>query len=326
MSPASMRFALQVGPRRTRLRARPLPRPGSGEVLVRVEACGVCASELPAWRSPERIDAKGLGHEPVGTVVSVGHGVSNLEVGDRVTGRFGPAFAEYAVATHETLVRVPAGVGYEAVLGEPMGCLVEAVRRMRLRPADRVAIVGLGFMGLAALQLSRLSTPAWTLGVDPRADARASALALGVDEALSPEEVPLGYRSLAMAHWDHVEAFDLVVEASGTQAGLTLAGELVRGHGRLAIVGYHQEGTRSVDLAMWNWKAIDVVNAHVRRMSLLTDAIERALELAAGGYLDLGRMVTHRLTLDRLDEAFGLLERKPSGFIKAVILMDDERV
>ncbi len=323
--PPSIRYAARVAPGRTQIRTRPVPRPGPDEVVVALEAAGVCASELAEWRGPVREPGIGFGHEPYGTVVSIGGGAASVRIGDRVTGRFGPAFADLAVAPATSLVRVPDGIGDEAVLGEPLGCLVEAIRRSRIRPGDRVAIVGLGFMGLGILQLVRLGTPAWIMCVDPRSDTRRLAHDSGADETLAPDEIPADYRSLTMPRWDHPGAFDVVIEASGTQAGLSLAGELVRGHGTLAIVGYHQGGARSVDLAMWNWKAIDVVNAHVRRMSLLTEAIARGLALMVDGRLDLGRLITHRMPLDRLDEALELLERKPNGFVKAVVTMDGRR-
>jgi threonine dehydrogenase-like Zn-dependent dehydrogenase len=75
----------------------------------------------------------------------------------------------------------------------------------------------------------------------------------------------------------------VVVEASGTQPGLDLAGKLVRAHGVLSILGYHQGGPRQVDVGMWNWKAIDVVNAHVRRRADLLESMRIGLELEAEG-------------------------------------------
>lgn len=101
-----------------------------------------------------------------------------------------------------------------------------------------------------------------------------------------------------------------------------LAGELVRAHGKLSLVGYHQGLARAVDIGMWNWKAIDVVNAHVRETPLLVAAIRKGLALVASGRLSLEPLVTHRFGLEETDRAFELLETKPHGFIKAVVVMD----
>lgn len=91
----------------------------------------------------------------------------------------------------------------------------------------------------------------------------------------------------------------------------------------LSIVGFHQGGRRSVDLETWNWKSIDVVNAHVRRRDLLNDAIRRGLELVRSGRIRPGRLVTHRFRLEDLDGAFEAVASKPPGFIKAVIVNED---
>lgn len=86
-----------------------------------------------------------------------------------------------------------------------------------------------------------------------------------------------------------------------------------------SIVGYHQGGPRTVDMKMWNWKAIDVVNAHVRRRDVLMDAMRAGLDLEAKGLIDLGSLVTHRYGLSGVDQAYGDLASKPEGLIKAVI-------
>jgi threonine dehydrogenase-like Zn-dependent dehydrogenase len=118
--------------------------------------------------------------------------------------------------------------------------------------------------------------------------------------------------------WQSDRRFDVVVEGSGTQPGLTLAGEMVRAHGVLSILGYHQGGPRQVDVGMWNWKAIDVVNAHVRRHADLMESMRIGLELAASGSIDLGARDSP-LPLDEVDRAYTDLLEKPPGFIKAVV-------
>jgi threonine dehydrogenase-like Zn-dependent dehydrogenase len=94
---------------------------------------------------------------------------------------------------------------------------------------------------------------------------------------------------------------------------------MVRAHGVLSILGYHQGGMREVDVAMWNWKAIDVVNAHVRRREDLLESMRIGLALEEKGLIDLGSLVTHRFPLANVDQAFTALRDKPPGFIKAVV-------
>lgn len=291
-----------VASRRGRVTSTEVPAPGAGQVLVQVHANGLCASDLSQWR-----DGQGtIGHEPVGTAVEIGAGVE-LTPGSSVTGRFVGSYTDFVLAEPADIVPLPTGVPQDLALGEPLGCVAEALRRAPVRLGERVVIIGLGFMGLCMAQLLACTPAARLTGIDLRDDARATAVEIGVVDAYSPTGLPAGLSDV-----------DLVIEASGSQAGLDLATELVRPHGRISVLGYHQ-GTRQVDLQAWNWKAIDVINAHVRDRSLLRTSIAAGLDMIAAGRIDLTRLVTHRFPLERTDDAFTLLEKKPPGFVKAVI-------
>jgi threonine dehydrogenase-like Zn-dependent dehydrogenase len=291
-------------------------------VLVDIKACGVCASELHPWMGDVKEPAYPLrlGHEPAGIVREVGPGVTRFAPGDRVTGLFAPSYADCQVADEAALLPLPDNVSFECGLGEPLACLVNAQRRTRVELADRVALIGLGFMGLGMLQLLRLRGPRMIVAIDPRAEARQKALSLGATVAYHPAELPDDYKVTAWRDWQTTKGMDVVVEASGTQAGLTLAGDMVRAHGLLSILGYHQGGMRSVDMELWNWKAIDVVNAHVRRFSDLMSSMRIGLELMACGAIDFAPLVTHRYGLAGVDQAYSDMRSKPDGFIKGIIV------
>jgi threonine dehydrogenase-like Zn-dependent dehydrogenase len=303
------RTARLVAPGRSEITSEEAGSPAAGQVLVRVLACGVCASELHAWQEPLPAYPVAMGHEPVGTVLETGSGVTRVAVGDRVTGRAGPAFADHLLVDQDDLVAVPSGLSLDDSLGEPLGCVVEGLRRTRIDPGNSVAVVGTGYMGLLTLELLAVEGTMDIVAIDPRPDARSAALELGAHEALAPEEVDA-----------RAGAFDVVIEATGTQAGLDAATGLVREHGVLSILGFHQEGRRSVDMETWNWKSIDVVNAHVRRRDLLNEAIRRGLDLVRLGRIRPGRLLTHRYPLEDLDGAFGALASKPEGFVKAIVV------
>jgi threonine dehydrogenase-like Zn-dependent dehydrogenase len=143
---------------------------------------------------------------------------------------------------------------------------------------------------------------------------------LGADVACAPEEVDAKWK---LTEWNQLGkgyGVDVAIEASGTQAGLTLAGQMVHEHGMLSLVGYHQGGPRLVDMELWNWKAVDILNAHERRTPYLVECIARGLALVKAGRLDIGMLVTHRFPLECVDEAFAALQTKPDGFVKAVIV------
>lgn len=110
-----------------------------------------------------------------------------------------------------------------------------------------------------------------------------------------------------------------VIECVGKQWPLDLAGELVGFGGRLVIAGYHQDGPRQVNMQGWNWKGIDVVNAHERDPAVQLRGVREAVEAVASGRLDPAPLYTHRYPLARLDEALDATRDKPEGFVKALI-------
>ena len=314
-----MRYSQLIAPRTSEVVEASTPDPGPGEVLVRVRASGVCASELHPWADGTPSYPHRFGHEPMGEVVAVGPEVARLTEGDRVTGLFNKAHAELCLAKEDGLLPVPDGIAEDNALGEPLACLVNAQRRTQVELADRVVLIGLGYMGLGMLQLLKLRGPSRIVAIDVREEAREAAMALGADESYHPSQLPEEYTITSFGDWQSNRGFDVVVEASGTQPGLTLAGEMIRAHGVLSILGYHQGGPRQVEVGMWNWKAIDVVNAHVRRRADLIESMRIGLELTAKGLIDLGALVTHRYPLDEVDRAYADLQQKPPGFIKAVV-------
>jgi threonine dehydrogenase-like Zn-dependent dehydrogenase len=306
------RVAEITGPRTFTIRHQQFPPPRAGQVLIKVLHVGVCASELPEWR---RGPAEGqppipAGHEPVGTIQAIGDGVDGLSVGQTVTGRLEPSLADYVYASPVDIVPVPAGVDPGEAIGEPLGCVVEGYRRALPEPGARTAVVGLGFMGLVMTRLLALSPTSCVCAVDPRADARAAAVGAGATQVFAPDDPALAR-----------DGFDLVIEATGIQPGLDLATSLTAEQGKLSILGYHQAISRTVDVQAWNWKALDVVNAHVRDRHRLADSTRAAMRLLAAGRLQIADMLTHRYTLEQADQALAAIENKPPGFVKAIITL-----
>lgn len=136
VSALTTRRSLIVAPQTSRIEHTELREPAAGEILVQVLMNGLCASDLPTWlQGPQDGPPVALGHEPVARVVHVGPGVDVIEVGDLVTGRLVESFADLALAPARNAVKVPPGLSYEAAIGEPLGCAVEALRRDRWTPA-----------------------------------------------------------------------------------------------------------------------------------------------------------------------------------------------
>ena len=117
-----------------------------------------------------------------------------------------------------------------------------------------------------------------------------------------------------------VTGFDVVVEAAGVQPTLDLAGEVTTVGGRLVIAGFHQDGRRTIDLQLWNWRGIDVINAHERDPDVALDGVREAVAAVASGSFDPPPLYTHRLPLDHLAEAMDAVVARPDGFMKAMVL------
>jgi len=307
-----------IAPRTGAIVIEQVPEPSYGQVLVQVHANGVCASDLAIWETLQPRYPLALGHEPVGIVKKSGPGV-DIATGTTITGRFAASYADFVLAETRDVVEVPAGIPMNEAIGEPLGCVAEALRRTPIKLADRVAVIGLGFMGLCMVQLLTRSATARLTAIDLREDTRHTALALGADDAYDPRFLPdhLGSEEKRVYRVPR-RGLDVVVEATGTQQGLDLATELVRPHGTISILGFHQ-AMRQVDVQAWNWKAINVVNAHVADRDLLRESTRAGLDMIAAKRIELGPLITHRFSLERVDEAFAALRAKPPGFIKAVI-------
>jgi threonine dehydrogenase-like Zn-dependent dehydrogenase len=110
-----------------------------------------------------------------------------------------------------------------------------------------------------------------------------------------------------------------VIEAVGKQWPLDLAGEITAERGKLIVAGYHQDGPRTVNMWLWNWRGIDVINAHERDPQVYMDGIREAVDAVASGRLDPTPLYTHRFKLDELAQALDATRDRPMGFLKAIV-------
>lgn len=300
--------------------AAPLPVAGVGELLIKVESCGVCASNLPRWEGKPWFSypsAPGeLGHEGCGRIVAVGPGVGQRQVGQRVVFLSNHAYAEYDVAKAVETVPVPAELDGAVVLGEPLACALNILDRSGIEPGDTVAVLGIGFLGALLVQLAS-AAGADVIAFGRRSYARDVAFALGAGEVhdLASESEVIA----AAGRFTAGEYCDVVLEATGKEAPLNLAPKLARVRGRVVVAGYHQDGPRQLDMQLWNWKGLDMINAHERDPAVYVKGMEHAMEAVCGGHLQVDPLITHRFGLDDLGEALDLTAGRPPGFMKAVI-------
>jgi threonine dehydrogenase-like Zn-dependent dehydrogenase len=320
-SGARMRSVQITAPGRCEIVEGPLPRPGRGQVRVKLEGCGVCASNLPPWegkpwfRYPMAPGA--LGHEGWGRIDAVGEGVSRFRAGERVAFLSGHAYAEYDLASEDALLALPPELEGKPFPGEPLGCAVNIFKRSRIGAGTTVAIVGIGFLG-ALLTKMATAAGARVLAVARRASARSTAERMGAAEAIPMEDQAAVIEAVRRSTGG--KFCDVVVEAAGKQWPLDLAAELCRERGSLIIAGYHQDGPRQVNMQLWNWRGLDVVNAHEREERLYMEGMEEAARAVARGDLDPFPLYTHKFPLEDLGRALDMTRDRPEGFMKALII------
>lgn len=314
-----MRIAVLEGPGQFELVDEPTPSIAPDEVLLRVAACGVCASELDMF--------EGLaghaqfpwypGHEVSGTVVEVGGEVTGLKQGD-------PVAAWVTTRGYAEYVAVKAGYCFPALdmplelaLGEPLACAVNAVELAGLSLGDDVVIIGAGFMGHLVHKLVELKGPRQVIVGDTRADALERAQSFGASRVVDVSKESL---TEVVAKRTKGAGADVTFEVTGVQAPLEIMGDVTRMSGTVTIVGYHQGQPRSIPLADWNWKAFRIANAHFRDVAKILSGMRAGMRLLSSGRITLEDLVTHRYPFEDIGVAFQTALEKPEGFVKATVI------
>jgi threonine dehydrogenase-like Zn-dependent dehydrogenase len=333
MSRETMRTAVLVAPRRFELREVPVPVPGPNEVQVRVQGCGICASNLPVFEGKPwftyPLEAGAPGHEGWGIIERVGKEVHDFAPGDRIGMLSLHAFAEFDLVDVKSIVRLPAG--NQPFPAEPLGCALNILKRAldvahasglqnsgdrKPRACATVAVIGIGFLGALLTQLLT-AAGARAIAISRRRFALDLARQFGAAETIEKSaDVIASVNQITGG-----KLCDIVIECVGKQPALDLAAELTCERGRLVVAGYHQDSPRQVNMQLWNWRGLDVINAHERDPAVYRAGMESAVEAVETGVLDPRPLYTHRFGFDQIGDAFETATSRPANFIKALVLM-----
>jgi L-iditol 2-dehydrogenase len=312
-----------------------VPRPGPGEVLVRVGACTLCGrSDLVYyhWLGLRAHCAQGcFGHEIAGTVEEVGPGVRRVAPGDRVFVRtpLSSGYADFALARELAVGHLPEDIPFEqgAIL-QLLPLAVHATRGVGL--GDRVLIVGQGPVGLMALQLAKLRGAAAVTVVDLDPWRLERAAQLGADRTLAapPGATERELAELLAAGGPGVRGssggssgpggsvagggFDVAIEAVGTPATARGCVDAVRVNGLVVFLGTHHVDTSvSFDMVQWEKKGLRVHTAAEATDEARAAAMAVAERLAAHGRIRLAELHTHTYPLTELPRALEQLSQSP---------------
>ena len=313
----NMRAAAISAPGEISILKTQIPEPNRNQLLVHIEGCGVCASNIPPWEGKPwfayPMAPGALGHEAWGTIEDVGSAVRGFTQGDRVAILSSNAYADYDVCDSSSAVPLPAGLDETAFPGEPLGCAMNIFQRSNIGKEHTVAIVGVGFLGALLTQLAS-ATGARVIALSRRGFALGIAREMGATGTARLDDAIETVRCLTADR-----LCDIVIECTGKQSPLDIAGEITRERGRLVIAGYHQDGLRQINMQLWNWRGLDVINAHERNPRVYVDGIRKAIRAVEAGLLNPVPLYTHSFPLERLGDAFNMVAQRPEGFMKALI-------
>ncbi|MCP4166949.1 MAG: alcohol dehydrogenase catalytic domain-containing protein [Chloroflexi bacterium] len=320
------------------------PAPGPNEIVIQVEAAGICAADRKIfsgnhpWQLP---DPYVPGHEYVGKIVEMGAQVKlkrDLEEGERITaeilvpcrtcwfchrglyqhcdrpGVCVGAWADYLKIPAGAIIhRVPSALAPEqVVLIEPLSCSIHAVQLADIQLGDTVVVAGLGAIGMGALQVARLKTPFTLIGVDIDDGLLEIAGQLGADHVLNPTQVdvPDAVRSLSDGR-----GCDIYIEVSGSPQSITTGLDALRKAGRMVIFGvYGQEATVDFNIVS-EFKELELAGGH-----LSPNTYALAIKYLAEGLVDWQVMVTHTFPLASYEDAINVKFQAGVTSIKTLLI------
>ncbi|UCE40056.1 MAG: alcohol dehydrogenase catalytic domain-containing protein [Candidatus Aminicenantes bacterium] len=329
-----MRVAMYYNNSDIRIEDMSRPVCGPGEMIMKVEASGICGSDVMEWYRIKKAPLV-LGHEVSGEIVEVGKGVKNFKMGDRIvaahhvpcntcsyclTGHhtacetlrqtnFDPGgFAEYirlpAINVDRGVFKIPDDISYEqATFHEPLGCVLRALRVARLQPGQNVLVLGSGIAGLLMIHAARELGACRILSVDPVPFRLDMAKQFGADEAISPEEDP----NAILHKITGGRLADLVVVCTGAEMAQYRA---LKSAERGGVILFFAFPDPEVQIS---FSVMDVFGRNGRTLTTSYGASPRdswaALELMQSPAIRVKDMITHRLPLSETAKGFQLVEQ-----------------
>jgi L-iditol 2-dehydrogenase len=317
-----------------RLEEVPVPEIGSGEILVQVEACGLCGSDLMEWYVKEKVRQLGaavLGHEPVGIVTEMGSGVEACEVGDRVfvhhhvpcftchyclrgnytlcatfkgTHLDPGGFAEYVrvprLNVERDVLKIPPGLPFdEATLIEPVATCIRGIERAAIQTGDTVIVIGAGVTGLIHLQLARLYGAGKVIITDFSDFRLEMARQLGADLAIDAQQDVLA----ALQDANEGRGADVVIVTAGSIQAMKQGMALAGGGATVLLFAPSAPG---VDLPVSPHRLLFSEITIVSSYSCAPAETRQALKLIQLGRIRVRELITHRFDLAGVGEAIRL--------------------
>lgn len=341
-----------IAPRQFRVVEQEIAAPAAGEIQVRVDAVGICGSDLHSYSDGAIGDTQALypmvlGHEPAGTVVRVGSGVSGWSVGDRAalepalycyrceycrTGRHhvcanirflstpGHAgfFREFVNLPPQNLLAIPPGLSMElAAMVEPLAVALHSLKLAAVQRGETVAVFGAGGIGLLTIASLKAAGVGRLWCIDPLPHRRELALSLGADAAIDPTAVDPVKELFADTGGFGV---DLAIDCAATGDSINQAIRAVHSCTRVVLTGIHSGALIPFDTSHLRRKELTLIN--VRRSN---DEPAAALQMVVERSQQFAPLVTHRRSLENIAEAFDIAANYRDGVGRMLVIPKRER-
>jgi threonine dehydrogenase-like Zn-dependent dehydrogenase len=329
-----VKAACVVAPKKIEVLEVPMPTCNDDQLLVKVDACGVCTSDMSTFLdtfSPEvkarRPFPRRIGHEPVATIIQVGKNVRGYKKGERITGIFGDgAFAEYLsfdpvnpppVGRPPMISKVPDGLPSEHAIGEPMMCVMSHARVANPELGDFVFQAGTGFMGLGVI--AGVASPKireyivadledWRLDVAKK---------LGATITLNPKKVDVVAEVMKITEGKGV---DVAIEAVGHPPGMKLVNAVIKNNrGKIVVVGWHQ-APDVYELMDWIKSPIIYSPQGIGMSTDPPSELPRALWAIQKGIYPMDILITNKYKLEETEKAFNDNLGRTPGYLKGVVM------
>jgi len=305
----------------------PDPKPGEGELVVKVARCGICGSDLHIAEDPAFGKDAGyiLGHEFAGEVVSLGRGTQGVKVGDLVSviplqscghcpacmagevawcekfGLQGGGYAEFAVTRPNQCIKLPQGLSLaDGAIIEPLAVALHGIHMSGLKAGEKVLILGAGPIGLAVAFWARRAGASRVVIQDIADYQRERALTMGAHEFVVEPKDPVGGAERAMGG-----KADIVYECVGIPGLIEQAVKQVRNRGTILLLGLCTRPDTFNSFAMLSKEIRLITSAFFTRGEYV-----ETLRVLEDGAVEPRALVTGTISLEKTPEAFETLRRR----------------
>ncbi|MFC5651023.1 zinc-binding dehydrogenase [Paenibacillus solisilvae] len=289
------------------------------ELLIQVEACGLCTWELNHFHGRMGQGPLSLGHEWSGRVVAAGRDTKGFEEGDLVTGLPNSltGFSDYMAVKAASTFKVAPHIDPKHALGEPLKCVVTVLRGAAPEAGDFGVVMGAGPMGLWAIQAlaGRLLSGLIAIDIDERKLALAASF--GATHTINARDggAVEAVRSITGGHMA-----DFVIEGTGTTSVINdCIGLLKARRGRLVFMSAYKSAG-NIDMEAVITKSIEMRATHPGYSLNESDDQRRAVCLINNGVFQMNDIITHQFSLEQIQTAFESLDKRPPGYFKGIVV------